>query len=39
MPLPTADGDIGANPPGFDRADFLNQLGTELTAFFDRALR
>jgi predicted dienelactone hydrolase len=39
MPLPTADGDIGANPPGFDRADFLNQLGRELTAFFDRALR
>ncbi len=38
-PIPTPDGDIGADPPGFDRAAFLKQLGAELTAFFDRTLR
>jgi len=36
-PLPTPDGDIGANPPGFDRAAFLTRLGAELVAFFDKA--
>lgn len=36
-PLPTPDGDIGANPPGFDRAAFLAKLGGELAAFFDQA--
>ncbi len=39
MPIPTEDGDIAANPPGFDRAAFLQRLGQELPAFFDRALR
>ena len=26
------------NPPGFDRAAFLKQLGVEITAFFDKTL-
>lgn len=38
MAIPTPDGDIRADPPGFDRAAFLDQLGAELTAFFDRTL-
>ena len=37
MPLPTPDGDIGADAPGFDRAAFLAQLGPDLARFFDRA--
>ncbi len=37
MPIPSPDGDIAANPPGFDRAAFLKQLGEEITAFFDKA--
>jgi predicted dienelactone hydrolase len=39
MPLPSPDGDVGADPPGFDRAAFLQQLGRTLTAFFDQAWR
>lgn len=39
MPIPSEDGDVGANPPGFDRAAYLGQLGRELPAFFDKALR
>lgn len=39
MPIPSPDGDVGANPPGFDRAAFLTQLAVEITAFFDEALR
>lgn len=39
MPIPSADGDIGANPEGFDRAAFLKQLATELNQFFDRTLQ
>jgi len=39
MPIPSADGDVGANPKGFDRAVFLKQLATELNQFFDRALQ
>ena len=35
----TEDGDIRADPPGFERAAFLKQLATELPAFFDQALR
>ncbi|MEO8022293.1 dienelactone hydrolase [Polaromonas sp.] len=38
MPIPSEDGDIGANPPGFDRAAFLGRLQRELPAFFDKAL-
>ena len=39
MKIPTEDGDLGADPPGFDRAAFLQQLGRALPLFFDRALR
>ena len=38
MPLPSPDGDVAANPPGFDRTAFLNQLAVEITAFFDKTL-
>jgi predicted dienelactone hydrolase len=37
MSLPSPDGDIAANPPGFDRDAFLKQLAVEITAFFDKA--
>ncbi|WP_213955852.1 dienelactone hydrolase [Variovorax sp. dw_954] len=36
MPISTPDGDIGADPPGFDRPAFLKQLGKELPAYFDK---
>lgn len=39
MPIPTPDGDIAADPPGFDRAAFLRRLGREVPAFFDKVLR
>jgi predicted dienelactone hydrolase len=39
MPLPSPDGDVAANPPGFDRVAFLKQLGIDITAFFDKTLR
>jgi predicted dienelactone hydrolase len=39
MPIPTPDGDIGADPPGFDRASFLRKLGDDLSAYFDKAFR
>ena len=38
MSLPSPDGDVAANPPGFDRAAFLKQLAVEITAFFDKTL-
>jgi hypothetical protein len=38
MPILTPDGDVAANPPGFDRAAFLKQLAVEITAFFDKTL-
>jgi len=37
MSIPSEDGDIAANPPGFDRRVFLGQLQRELPAFFDKA--
>jgi predicted dienelactone hydrolase len=37
MSILTEDGDIAADPPGFDRDAFLTQLATEITAFFDKA--
>jgi predicted dienelactone hydrolase len=37
MSLPSPDGDVAANPPGFDREAFLKQLAEEVTAFFDKA--
>jgi len=39
MPIPTADGDLGADSAGFDRAAFLKQLDDDVPAFFDRVLR
>ena len=38
MSLPSPDGDVAANPPGFDRDAFLKQLAIEITAFFDKTL-
>ena len=39
MSLPSPDGDVAANPPGFDRGAFLKQLGIEIAAFFDKTLQ
>jgi predicted dienelactone hydrolase len=39
MPIGSEDGDLGADPPGFDRAAYLRRLGEELCAFFDDTLR
>lgn len=39
MPIPSRDGDVGANPEGFDRAAFQKQLAIGLNQFFDRALQ
>ena len=39
MPIASEDGDIGANPPGFDRPAFLDRLRRELPLFFDKAFR
>jgi predicted dienelactone hydrolase len=38
MAIPSPDGDVAANPPGFDRDAFLKQLAGEITAFFDKTL-
>ncbi len=38
MSIPSPDGDVAANPPGFDRGAFLKQLADEVTAFFDKSL-
>jgi predicted dienelactone hydrolase len=37
-PIASEDGDIAANPPGFDRSALLQRLGQELPAFFDKRL-
>ena len=39
MPIPSHDGDVAANPPGFDRDAFLKQLAIEIVAFFDKTLQ
>jgi predicted dienelactone hydrolase len=39
IPISSEDGDLGANPPGFDRQAFLRQLGYDLPTFFDEAFR
>jgi predicted dienelactone hydrolase len=36
--IPSPDGDVRANPPGFDRSGLLKQLAAEIPAFFDKAL-
>jgi predicted dienelactone hydrolase len=38
MPIASPDGDLAANPPGFDREAFLKRLAVEVTAFFDKTL-
>jgi hypothetical protein len=35
-PIPSEDGDLAANPPGFDRKAFLDGLSRDLAAFFDK---
>ncbi|NBS96207.1 MAG: dienelactone hydrolase [Betaproteobacteria bacterium] len=37
LPISSPDGDVAANPPGFDRAAFLKQLAVEIPNFFDKA--
>ncbi|MBM3524288.1 MAG: dienelactone hydrolase [Alphaproteobacteria bacterium] len=39
MPVPSEDGDVGADPAGFDRAAFLERLGAMLGIFFDEVFR
>ena len=39
MHIQTPDGDVRANPAGFDRAAFLKELATEMNQFFDRTLQ
>jgi len=39
MAIPSEDGDIGADPPGFDRRAFLKKLAHDLQAFFDSVFR
>lgn len=39
MPISSEDGDLRADPAGFERAAFLQRLGRELSAFFDEALQ
>jgi predicted dienelactone hydrolase len=39
MSIPSHDGDIAANPQGFDRDAFLKQIAGEITTFFDETLR
>ena len=38
MSLPSPDGDVAANPPGFDRDAFLKQLAVDISVFFDKTL-
>ena len=35
--IPSPDGDLAANPPGFDRAALMKRLASEIPAFFDKA--
>jgi len=37
MPIASPDGDIAANPPGFDRSAFQKRLAIDITAFFDKS--
>ena len=39
MDLPSPDGSVAADPPGFDRAAFLQRLAQESVVFFDKNLR
>jgi predicted dienelactone hydrolase len=37
MPISSPDGDVAANPPGFDREAFLKKLAVKIPDFFDKA--
>ena len=37
-PIPSPDGDLAADPPGFDRGRFLDELGRDLSDYFDANL-
>ncbi len=37
--IPSPDGDIRADPPGFDRPALLKRLAEEIPAFFDKAFQ
>jgi predicted dienelactone hydrolase len=37
-PIASPDGDLAADPPGFDRGRFLEQLGRDLSDYFDASL-
>ena len=39
MDLPSPDGSVAGDPPGFDRAAFLERMAQESVAFFDKTLR
>jgi predicted dienelactone hydrolase len=39
MDLPSPDGSVAGDPPGFDRAAFLDRFAQESIAFFDKNLR
>jgi len=36
-PIPSEDGDLRDDPPGFDRQAFLRELQRDVPAFFDAA--
>jgi hypothetical protein len=36
--IPSPDGDIRADPPGFDRPALLKRLAEEIPSFFDKTL-
>ena len=38
LPIPSPDGLLAADPPGFDRGRFLEQLGQDLGDYFDATL-
>jgi predicted dienelactone hydrolase len=38
MPIPSPDGDLRADPPGFDRAAYIAALGPRIADFLDAAM-
>jgi hypothetical protein len=38
MAIASEDGDVGADPSGFDRRVFLELLAQDIPAFFDRVV-
>lgn len=39
IPIPSPDGDLRANPEGFDRSEFQRELAIDLNRFFDHAFQ